>query len=127
MFSTLIAIRFFFDLDKYVFLSHVSVLDQIEIIGAGQKGSSHLLTLANLKNSSNIYVIDPSTDSLEVAKNMYLEVNSNNQDLNVTSNTDSSLLPNSLDLEIIATNSNSDSRVTIFEASSKLHISFMIS
>lgn len=44
------------------------------IIGAGQLGSRHLQALAQLNDKFSIYVLDPSKQSLDVAKQRYQEV-----------------------------------------------------
>lgn len=46
----------------------------ITIIGAGQLGSRHLQALALLENATRIFVIDPSDESLEVARQRFAQV-----------------------------------------------------
>lgn len=48
--------------------------DNLLIIGAGQLGSRHLQALAQLDDKFSIYVLDPSEQSLDVAKQRYEEV-----------------------------------------------------
>ena len=48
--------------------------DNLLIIGAGQLGSRHLQALAQLDDKFSIYVLDPSEQSLDVAKQRYQEV-----------------------------------------------------
>ena len=51
----------------------------ITIIGSGQIGSRHLQSLSNLEYPLNIQLVDPSKDSLRIAKNRFFEV-CNNKD-----------------------------------------------
>ena len=46
-------------------------MKRIFIIGSGQLGSRHLQALKNIDEELDIYVIDPSNKSLDVAKNRY--------------------------------------------------------
>lgn len=46
----------------------------ILLIGAGQLGSRHLQALAQLNNTFCVFVVDPSSESLEIAEQRYLEV-----------------------------------------------------
>ena len=46
----------------------------IVLIGAGQLGSRHLQSLANLSGDDHIIVVDPSTDSLLIAQQRYEQV-----------------------------------------------------
>ena len=46
----------------------------VSIIGAGQIGSRHLQALAHLKESVRIQLVDPSQDSLEVARQRFHSV-----------------------------------------------------
>lgn len=48
------------------------------IVGAGQLGSRHLQALARLDKKFNIYVLDPSDQSLDVAKQRYSDVSQEN-------------------------------------------------
>ena len=79
----------------------------ITIIGSGQIGSRHLQSLSNLEYPLNIQLVDPSKDSLKIAKNRFLEV-CNNQDnskfINLYQNIDEIIDP--IDICIIATTSN---------------------
>ena len=43
-------------------------MKRIFIIGAGQLGSRHLQALKSSSNSLNIFIVDPSLESLNIAK-----------------------------------------------------------
>jgi hypothetical protein len=73
------------------------------IIGAGQLGSRHLQGLLKYPLTQSIFILDPSEQSLELAKKRSTEV-SHFHTLTFTS--DWSILPKNLDLVIIATSSN---------------------
>ena len=73
------------------------------IIGAGQLGSRHLQGLLKLTQEQLIYVLDPSQDSLEIAKKRGEEINHLHL-LNYTS--DWNDLPKEIDLVIVATGAN---------------------
>ena len=74
----------------------------IAIIGSGQLGSRHLQSLS--KSDYNIYVIDPSEESLVIAKSRFDEVN-NEFKGSISYLSQISELPNHIDVCIIATNS----------------------
>tara|TARA_B100000579_G_scaffold424525_1_gene429048 strand:- start:3306 stop:4280 length:975 start_codon:yes stop_codon:yes gene_type:complete len=74
------------------------------IIGAGQIGSRHLQGLAKLDGNFNISVIDPSKESLRVAKDRFFQVARADNLCEVSFQTDIPDL-NGLDLAIIATSS----------------------
>lgn len=73
------------------------------IIGAGQLGSRHLQGLLKIKESQKVYIVDPSSESLEIAKQRALEVSSLN---NVEFHTNWDNLPLTFDLVIVATAAN---------------------
>ena len=78
----------------------------VTIVGAGQIGSRHLQALSYLKNSTRIDLVDPSSESLKVAKNRYLEITpSDNPNIELWCHNNINALPKILDLVIIATNS----------------------
>lgn len=77
---------------------------QISIIGAGQLGSRHLQALASLKQQVSIQVVDPSADSLQLAKSRFGEVNANFTG-KISYHASISELEKNLDVVIIATNS----------------------
>lgn len=82
------------------------------IIGAGNIGSRHLQALKNIKIPLVVSVVDPSTDSLNLARERYESfpnpVNSNHK-LDFYQKIE--VLPNRIDLAIIATNSDVRRRV----------------
>lgn len=85
---------------------------KICIIGAGNIGSRHLQALAKVNHPLLIYVIDPSVNSLKLAKSRYEEVRTDKikHDLKYLQNLGS--IDPSIDIAIIATNSNIRSQVT---------------
>ncbi len=78
----------------------------ITIIGAGQIGSRHLQALCHLESPARIDLVDPSDESLQTARNRYDDMaSSSKQDIELHSHNNLDVLPDSLDLVIIATNS----------------------
>ena len=77
----------------------------LAVIGAGQIGSRHLQALAKLDLPLELYVIDPSVDSLEVARQRYSELEINPMIKAVRFNTTLEGLPSRLDYVIISTSS----------------------
>ena len=79
-------------------------MKNLVIIGAGQIGSRHLQGLAKINDDLNITVIDPSSESLETAKERYFQVNRLNNFCEVNFRKD---IPEfkTIDLAIIATSS----------------------
>jgi len=77
----------------------------IAIIGAGQLGSRHLQSLAHLTLPVEIFVIDPSMPSLEVAQQRWRDVNSN-PSFRIHFFESIASLPFSVDVAIVATNAN---------------------
>ena len=78
----------------------------IAIIGSGQLGSRHLQSLKLVKHKLNIFVIDPSSESLKIAKERY---NSFEKELNHHSiyfSQDVKEIKVTIEIAIIATNSN---------------------
>lgn len=75
----------------------------IVIIGAGQIGSRHLQSLAQLKEPARIHVFDPSPASLQIAKDRYAQIarSADSQVDSVFSTTDN--YPQVADVAIIAT------------------------
>jgi len=73
------------------------------IIGAGQLGSRHLQGLLNSDIAQEIYVLDPSVESLNIAKERAKEFLNR---YNVHYISDWSTLPDKFDLAIIATGAN---------------------
>ena len=77
------------------------------IIGAGQIGSRHLQALCHLESPTRIDLVDPSDKSLQTARDRYEEVISpNKQDVELFCHNSLDGLPGTLDLVIVATNSN---------------------
>ena len=74
---------------------------QVLIIGAGQLGSRHLQGVLKSSMPMEVFVIDPSIDSLNIAQQRANEIK-NKHDLHF--NTDWINLPGSFDLVIVATN-----------------------
>ena len=73
------------------------------IIGAGQLGSRHLQGLLTYSlNQLNVYVVDPSEESINLAQQKASEIT---HDHKLTFSTSLSEIPSFLDLVIIATNS----------------------
>lgn len=72
------------------------------IIGAGQLGSRHLQGLLTSKYNQKVYVVDPSSESLSVAKQRATEVSHNHE---VFFSSKLSDIEDNIDLAIIATNS----------------------
>lgn len=78
----------------------------IILIGAGQLGSRHLQSMANVDISNvNIDVVDPYQVSLDIAKERYLEVSKRNQTINFFKSTNDTK-NSEYDIAIVATNSN---------------------
>lgn len=73
------------------------------IIGAGQLGSRHLQGLLRLTMKQKIFVLDPSEVSLEVSKTRANEISSEHE---IIFSKDWEVLPQNLDLVIIATGAN---------------------
>ncbi len=79
------------------------------IIGAGRIGSRHLQSLAKIRISSDIFIIDPLPNRLKDAKERYNEVSSGTQNSHCHTlhfSTDYNHLPPEIDVAIIATTSN---------------------
>jgi siroheme synthase (precorrin-2 oxidase/ferrochelatase) len=79
------------------------------ILGAGQLGSRHLQAMLLLKQEQEIYILDPSVTSLEIAKKRALEI-SHQHKLHFVS--EWHILPKKIDLSIIATGANVRASVT---------------
>ena len=88
-------------------------MKRIFIIGAGQLGSRHLQALKNVSNELTINVIDPSAESLKIAKERYESfdgINSHNVSYNLSMmDIDKK---DSIDIVIIASNSNVRFKIT---------------
>jgi len=77
----------------------------IAIIGAGQIGSRHLQALSQLNRITNIQIVDPDCESLERARERFLQVQKNKNVQNVEYLKNIVDLNNNLELVIIATTS----------------------
>ena len=89
-------------------------MKRVFIIGAGELGSRHLQALKDVNQNIDINVIDPSSESLDIAKERYEAIpgNQNNKiSYNESINNIDSL--KQIDIVIIATSSNVRSMVTI--------------
>ena len=77
----------------------------VVIIGAGQIGSRHLQSLKSIKSPSNVWVLDNSKDSLEIAAQRYDSVNVASSNAIVYYTTKMDDLPRSIDVLFITTGS----------------------
>ncbi|MBN9300126.1 MAG: Gfo/Idh/MocA family oxidoreductase [Filimonas sp.] len=77
----------------------------VAIIGAGQLGTRHLQGLKSAKLAMNIYVVDNSDNSLDLAKLRYSEVPENEYEKTITYVKQLGELPPHLELVIVATSS----------------------
>ncbi|MCX6182701.1 MAG: Gfo/Idh/MocA family oxidoreductase [Bacteroidetes bacterium] len=77
---------------------------QLAVIGAGQLGSRHLQGLAKTNFSAEIWVMDPSADSLKTAESRYNEVKSDNKKVFFVQSI-AEIKAKKIDLVIVATNS----------------------
>ena len=84
---------------------------KIVLIGSGQLGSRHLQALGKLEIPSSIYVIDNNTESLDLAKKRYLEINPDKKKQNISYHLDCNSIPEQIDYGIIATGSSSRFKV----------------
>jgi predicted dehydrogenase len=75
----------------------------IFIIGGGQLGSRHLQGASKVNIPTNIYVMDPSEESLEVAKQRFEQTHNGKHTLQLTTSMND--LPDHADVVIISTNS----------------------
>lgn len=94
------------------------------IIGAGNIGSRHLQGLKKIKFPLSIEVVDPSTDSLEIASQRYQQIESaTNHKISFLQNI--SNLSKKIDLAIVATNSDVR-RLVIEELFQRSSIKYLI-
>ncbi|MBA4408506.1 MAG: hypothetical protein C0397_03675 [Odoribacter sp.] len=84
----------------------------IALIGAGQLGSRHLQGLKKINIATNIDVVDPSIGSLAIAKERFEQVENNEFIKSIRFLNSIDELNESIDLCIIATNSNIRALVT---------------
>jgi predicted dehydrogenase len=97
-------------------------MKQILVIGAGQLGSRHLQGLVKYCGKINIFVLDPSIESLKIAQEREKEVVHNHKVMYTHS---WGILPDFFDLVIVATNSNIRELV-IFELLEKHKVRYLI-
>jgi hypothetical protein len=89
-------------------------LYSLAIIGVGQLGSRHLQALSRLTLPCEIYVIDPSNSSLEIARQRFNETPLNAFIREVHYHTVTDVLPRTLDYVIVATTA--DVRLGVLES-----------
>ena len=87
---------------------------KLAIVGAGQLGSRHLQALARLSLPCEIDVVDPSSQSLEIARQRFDEIPPNAAIRAVRYHSAIDALPKTLDYVIVATTS--DVRLRVIEA-----------
>jgi len=78
---------------------------KIAVVGAGNLGSRHLQALSLLDREAQIYVIDPSDRSLEVARSRFLETYNPDSAITVSYAKEIESLPEAVDVVINATSS----------------------
>lgn len=76
---------------------------KILIVGAGQLGSRHLQSLAILDKQDEIFIVDPSVESLEVAESRYMEVSKAGSPVKVIFRVAYDNIPTNIDVCIVAT------------------------
>ncbi|WP_042705950.1 Gfo/Idh/MocA family oxidoreductase [Methanomicrobium mobile] len=77
----------------------------IALIGVGGIGSRHLQALTKLKDDVNIWVVDPSSESIDKAKKLLDTENSNQNKANIPYCHSVNEIPSNIDVAIIATTS----------------------
>ena len=88
-------------------------MKNIFIIGAGQLGSRHLQALKSSNNSLNVFIIDPSSESLNIAKGRYESMPGiDNNTVSYSKSLNDISCNNTIDIVIIATASNVRANVT---------------
>ena len=88
-------------------------MKNIFIIGAGQLGSRHLQALKSSNNSLNIFIVDPSSESLEIANERYESMPGiDNNTVSYSKSLNDINCNNKIDIVIIATASNVRANVT---------------
>tara|TARA_B110000238_G_scaffold200100_1_gene249068 strand:+ start:1919 stop:2896 length:978 start_codon:yes stop_codon:yes gene_type:complete len=88
-------------------------MKNIFIIGAGQLGSRHLQALKNSNNSLNVFIIDPSSESLNIANERYESMPGiDNNTVSYSKSLNDINCNNKIDIVIIATASNVRANVT---------------
>jgi predicted dehydrogenase len=87
-----------------------SYMRTVLIIGAGQLGSRHLQGLVKYSEAMEVYVLDPSIDSLRIAQEREQEITHMHK---VIYSQSWEILPASFDLVIIATSANVREAITV--------------
>ena len=88
-------------------------MKNIFIIGAGQLGSRHLQALKNSNNSLNVFIIDPSSESLNIANERYESMPGiDNNTVSYSKSLNDINCNNKIDIVIIATAANVRANVT---------------
>lgn len=98
---------------------------KVLIVGAGQLGSRHLQSLACLGKQSEIYVVDPSQESLEVAKSRYGQVSNGESPANNIYQTGYENIPNDIDVCIVATGA-AHRLMVVKEITERFRIRFLV-
>ena len=88
-------------------------MNKILLIGAGQLGSRHLQGLAKIKIDANIFIVDPSSDSMNNAKIRLNEISDRNTRNGYYFYPTITEVPKDIDLAIIATNSDVRKKVLV--------------
>ena len=101
-------------------------MKNILIIGAGQIGSRHLQALKAVRTSIQIFVVDPSPESLKTAKKMYELTRRGESEHMVRLSTKLPHNPEQIDVAIIATNSDvrREACETLLERTDVRHLIF---
>ncbi|MFC3626295.1 Gfo/Idh/MocA family oxidoreductase [Vogesella amnigena] len=88
---------------------------RVAVIGAGQLGSRHLQGLSQVSPACEIFVVDPSTTSLDVARKRFAEVATvRSENKMISYHTSMEELPTTLDYVVVATNA--DIRLNVMRA-----------
>lgn len=77
---------------------------KLAIIGTGQLGSRHLQGISKINFKAEVHLIDPSNESLKLAKERFDQTSNDN--VSLFSHNNISDLPKNLDMVIVSTNSN---------------------
>jgi len=103
---------------------NIKTAKNIVLIGAGNIGSRHLQGIKKVNRKLNIFVIDPSNKSLEIARERYDQV-LHETTHNIVFENSLNSLPTHIDVAIIATSSKVRSKV-ITELLSKSKVKYLI-
>ena len=97
----------------------------VVIIGAGNIGSRHLQSICRLEIRMSVFIIDPSSESLNIAKRRLNEVKKRNNKSKFIFSKNQKELPKKIDLAIISTNSDARKKV-IKSLIKKSNVNFFI-